>query len=223
MSRALTKRWRWAWGAVLALGLGACEVDKYETGDSRYSYLRADFAMLHTTDSATANYMLTDDGDSVAFAPPARVGWAATPDSLYRALVHYDVKTHECFAVSRIPVVRPTTTFTATTPPTDPLTIESVWVAGGFLNIGFAVKTGATDSIEARQQIGLALDSTVVAHDLHRTLYLRVTHAQNGVPEYYTVRGYMSMPLAADMRGATIEVSAQTYKGVRAFSVESPL
>lgn len=203
---------------ALVLCVAACQVDPYETGDSRYSYLRADFAMLHGATNGTADYMLTDDGDSVAFAQRANVGWVSTPDSFYRALVYYDTSSRRVFSASQVSVVVPTVVADSAHIATDPLSIESVWVGGGYLNIGFAVKTGKADSIEARQQVGLVLEGVDMGSDGKPTVQLRVTHAQNGVPQYYSVRGYMSMPLANDMQGARFNLRANTYGGVVTFS-----
>lgn len=208
---------------LLLLGMvmaGACTNDAYESGDGRYSYLRADFCMLHAAGSGLADYALTDDGDTLRFSSPATVLWAMQPDSLYRALVYHDVSRRTLFGASRVMVVQPMLPSDSATVSTDPLTIESAWAAGGYLNIGFAVKTGQSDSIEVRQQLGLLLEQASVDASGKRTIALRVTHAQNGMPEYYTVRGYMSMPLAEGMQGATIRLSANTYRGTICREIE---
>jgi hypothetical protein len=203
--------------AVLLWAMAACTVDDYESGDGRYSYTRADFAMIHTSDTARVNYMLTDDGDSVAFDGLGAVDWATIPDSMYRALVYYDVSTSRFFSATPVFVTIPTTPSSDKPTPIDPLTIESVWIGGGFLNIGFAVKTGRTDSIESRQQVGVMLENIIVTREGRRMFDIRVIHAQNGIPEYYTVRGYMSMPLTKDMQGAAIRLKVNTYEGEKAW------
>lgn len=201
----------------LMMGMTACEVDDYESGDNRYSYMRADFGMLHTTAEAKADYMLTDDGDSIAFSKPSTIKWKVTVDTLWRALVYYDVASKEIFSAMPVGVVNPTKVSQMEKIPTDPLTISSLWVGGGFLNIGFAVKTGQVDSIEVQQVIGLVLENATAGSGGNSVFNLRVVHAQNGVPEYYTVRGYMSMPLTNDMQGAVIRLRVNTYEGEKFF------
>lgn len=208
---------KWWKGLAMAVVFGAllsaCEVNNYESGDGKYSYLRADFGMIHTSKMGLADYVLTDEGRTVAFESPATVKWTKKADSLYRALVYYDASTSKFFSASQVMVVIPQSYKEGETVTTDPLTIESVWTGGGYLNIGFSVKAGQTENIEARQHIGLVHDSTTVSMDGKKTVHLRIVHAQNGIPEYYSVRGYMSMPLPSGLQGASISLSANTYKG----------
>lgn len=206
--------------AGAALGLGSCTSDDYATGDGRYSYLRADFAMMHTREGGVADYALTDDGDSLAFASPYRAGWASRPDTLYRALVYHDVHTHEVFSASPVLVVRAVAEAAPTAPAlTDPLDIESAWVAGGYLNMAVVVKTGqATDSLDRRQTLGLMAEPVASASG-QPVLRLRLLHGQNGVPQYYSVKTYVSMSLAHVRRGTTIMLTAPTYTGERQYTL----
>ncbi|MGI6244026.1 MAG: hypothetical protein ACOYJK_10960 [Prevotella sp.] len=211
---------RWRTGVLaflLMMGITACEVDDYDSGDNRYSYMRADFGMLHTTTDTKADYVLTDDGDSIFFSKSSPVKWATTADTLYRALVYYDVASKQFFSAKPVGVVTPVLKPQTGTISTDPLTIESLWVSGGFLNIGFAVKTGQTDSVDVQQQIGLMLEGVAIDVRGKNVFTLRVMHAQNNIPEYYTVRAYMSMPLTDDMQGAAIRLRVNTYEGEKIF------
>ncbi len=204
--------------AAVALVVAACDVDDYDTGDSRYSYLRADFGMLHTSASQQVDYLLNDDGDRISFASPATVSWASRADTLYRALTYYDTNALTVFSTSQVPVIRAALRDTLQQIDLDPLTVESVWKGGGFLNVGYAVKSGVVDSIDARQTIGLVHDSLTTDSDGNKTLRLTIRHAQNGVPEYYSVRGYFSMNIPDSLADATIQVSAYTYDGWQTLS-----
>lgn len=200
---------------LLAIVIGACTNESYESGDGKYSYLRADFCMVHTADSSLADYAVTDADETIPFASPVHVGWATTSDSLYRALVYYNTSTRQVFSVSQVSVVTPKSRLQLVAVPTDPMTLESVWVSGGYLNIRFALKTGTSENIDAQQQIGLVLDSVSISATGRQVYYLRLLHAQNGVPEYYSVHGYMSMPITAAMSGATLNLTINTYNGVK--------
>ena len=71
----------------------SCETVDYETGDGDLSYLRADFANIHTSEAKKVDYFCTDNGDSLLVRPNYDCEWATTADSIYRALLYYNVKT----------------------------------------------------------------------------------------------------------------------------------
>ncbi len=215
----------WAHGLTVLAALGTlamangCSSDPYDTGDGRYSYLQADFGMAHATTAKTADYIVTDHGDTVRFAKPAAASWLPAQDTLCRALVYYDVKTRRVFTLSQVLVAHPADKANAGNAPTDPLTIESVWPGGGFINIGFAVKTGSTDALDARQSIGIMVDTIETEGDSVRAVTLRMLHGQNQVPEYYTVKGYLSTPLPPEWRNARLTVKANGYQGEQTLTV----
>ena len=185
-------------GVLLLL---SCKNDSYESGDSRYSYLRADFCMRHTSDKGAIDYLLIDGGDTVRIATPVKLNWASKADSLYRALVYYDVITRQMFSATSVLVTHPVSKQRAATLSTDAITVESTWEGGGYFNVAFNVKTGQTDEKQKAQQVGLVVD-TIIKHDngAPDDIYLMLTHNQNGQPEYYTVRGYLSTPLIKNTR-----------------------
>ena len=180
-------------GVLLLL---SCKNDSYESGDSRYSYLRADFCMMHTSDKGAIDYLLIEK-----IATPVKLNWASKADSLYRALVYYDVTTRQMFSASPVLVTHPVSKQRAATLSTDAITVESTWEGGGYFNVAFNVKTGQTDEKQKPQQIALVVD-TIIKHDngAPDDIYLMLTHNQNGQPEYYTVRGYLSTPLIKNTR-----------------------
>lgn len=210
--------------ALAAAGMlamtAACSSDSYDTGDGEYSYLQADFCMAHATAAKTVDYFVTDRGDSVRLASPATASWLPAKDTLCRALAYYDKASQRMFALSQVLVARPMAKVSADSVATDPMTIESAWTGGGFLNIGIAVKSGSTDKVDARQAIGIMADSVCADGDTVRAVTLRLLHAQNGVPEYYTVRTYLSMPIPTAWKHARLTVCANGYNGEQHITAE---
>ena len=167
----------------------ACEHDTYEWGDGRYSHLTARFTEVHTTTNALLDYAVSDEGDTLRFAQKRQMAGLAVADTAYRALLYYNPSGTMVRLVnlSLVPVV----------------------------NISFYVKTGQSGLSDKRQQIGVVLDSVVTAPNGHPTVYLRLSHSQNGVPEYYSVHGYLSIPLKTLPAGATIRLRVVDYRGVK--------
>ena len=203
--------------ALIALSLLAaaagCSSDAYDTGDGQYSYLQADFGMAHVTTAKTVDYILTDRGDTVILSTPATASWLPAKDTLCRALAYYDVKTKRLFSLSQVMVTRAADKAQVDNAPTDPLALESAWCGGGYLNIGFAVKTGQTDAVDTRQSIGLMVDTVETEGDSVGAVTLRLLHEQNDVPQYYTVKSYLSMPLPSEWQHARLTVAANSYQG----------
>lgn len=203
--------------ALITLGTMAtaasCSSDAYDTGDGRYSYLQAEFGMAHVTTAKTVDYFLTDRGDSVRLTTPATASWLPAKDTLCRALAYYDTNAKRVFTLSQVLVTQAADKSRFDNAPTDPLTIESAWLGGGYLNIGFAVKTGQTDAVDARQSIGLMVDSVETDGDSVRAVTLRLLHEQNDVPQYYTVKSYLSAPLPPEWQHARLIVTANGYQG----------
>ena len=96
-----------------------------------------------------------------------------------------------------------------------PANYESGWrsKSGEYLNLGLLMKTGRIDDEDLPHSIGLAQD-TVYTYDNGRSAaYYRLLHSQNGIPEYYTNRRYVSILLPQQCPD-TIHFSMQTYEGV---------
>ena len=206
-------------GALIAIILlfVSCHSEPYKTGDGKYSYLRSDFVEAHTSAAGVFDYVVTDDGDTLSVRPPLKASWAQTPDSLYRCLLYY-THTNNCiepiFAQSVL-VVSYKNSAEFDTVFTDKLIFESAWISRNrkYLNVGFSVKTGNDGTTNRAQQIGLVCDSIVNRTNGRKDMYLRIFHNQNGVPEYYSSKGYMSLPLQGTSAGTTIHLTANTYNG----------
>lgn len=207
--------------ATALFALAACQTDSYDSGDNTYSYLRADFGMLQVNGSRQGTAFTTDDGAKLTFPAPVTLSWVTTADTVYRALAYYDTQTERPFTISPVFVVNAYDTREPRSARADsiaalrdPLTVESAWRAGGFLNIGFAVKTGRTDSLAQAQHIGLCVDSVKQDATGQRHFFIHVLHSQNNQPEYYSVHTYMSLPLPDSLRNAAFHLSATTYSGL---------
>jgi len=206
------------WGLILFTFLlfTSCESDVYETGDGEYSYLRADFGEVYVAGATQLTKCVTDEGEQFIFSPQHTAQWALKGDTLYRALVYHksiESGMSRVYALTQIPVLKPLLSERPDTFHTDPMTLESAWVSanGKYLNIGYAVKTGVADGIDARQQLGVFYETRPTGAG-DEVLRLRLTHAQNGVPEYYTARGFMSIPLQR-LSAHKASLSVHTYSG----------
>ena len=82
------------------------------------------------------------------------------------------------------------------------------------------MKTGSSDQVDASQAIGIMVDSIETEGEATRAVTLRLLHAQNNVPQYYTVRSYLSMPLPAAWRSAKMTIVANTYRGEQRLTAE---
>lgn len=205
--------------------LQACEAEDYETGDGDLSYMRADFADIHTSEAKKVDYVCTDNGDSLLVRPFCDCEWATTPDSIYRALFYYNVKTKgdgkvEAISVKQVLALRMLKTSKMKEVYTDPLNFESAWVSPNrkYLNLGLYVKSGKIEG-DDRQTLGMLCDTIYTRDNGSRLFSLRLFHHQNNIPEYYSARVYASMPLDSINPGDSILLNVNTYEDeiVRAF------
>ena len=199
------------------LMLSACKNDSYESGDGQYSYLQADFVEANTSASKELVSARTDDGDMLLFSPHVFKEWASTPDSVYRSLLYYnkvnDDRTTEVYSIVQIPVVKIHKLKGTDEISTDPLFLKSAWISKNrkFLNLYFGIKTGVEDGNDNIQTLSVVYDPDVNNSNDSRNPYIKVVHKQNGVPEYYTSYGYISVPLNDFALGTTIHLSVNTY------------
>ena len=201
---------------LFALLLSACTNDPYDSGDGRYSYLHAEFAEAHTIAAKTFDRATTDDGENLRFDPYATAEWAEKADTIYRALLYYNKAEHTTVAepVSAVwvPVLSPIPADKIEREKKfDPVTLESLWTSanGRYVNLALLLKTGKADDPEAVQSIGIMKEE---ADD--GLLTLRVLHDQGSVPEYYTSRIFISIPVTDDLAGRSIRLIVNTYKGI---------
>ena len=204
----------------------ACETENYETGDGDLSYMRADFANIHTSEAKKVDYVCTDNGDSLLVRPFSDCEWATTPDSIYRALFYYNAKTKssgtvEAISIKQVLELRMLRTSKMKEVHTDPLIFESAWVSPNkkYLNLGLYVKSGKVEG-DDRQTVGMLCDTIFTRDNGKRLFSLRMFHDQNNIPSYYSVRVYASVPLDSITPGDSILLNVNTYEGeiTKAFS-----
>lgn len=200
--------------------LASCSTNSYETGDDELSYMRADFVEAHTVAKGEFDSAVTDDETSLVLNPHVRGSWAQKPDSTYRALFYYKKMPGstavEPIQMSRVLVAYYTETTRPDTLKTDPLTFESIWRSKNqkYLNIGFFVKTGQMDTSQGLiQYLGIRKDKVVNDISGIRQVYITLTHDQNNVPEYYSSKGYLSLPLSDEDKSSIFHVTIHTYSG----------
>lgn len=213
--------YRGGFGWGLLLFLAGCTNTAYDTGDSRYSYLRTDFADAQTNNSGQLVSAVTDEDTHLTFTKPLAVSWKATADSISRVMLYYNLNADasdssivEPLTAQYVYTLIPAKATAQATVSTDPVHFVSAWMSGNgaYLNFCVGMMTGKADSVEARQMIGLVLDS-IAEKDHHPTYYLRFAHSQGNVPEYYTTNIYLSIPTKEMTTGSRVRLSLNTYKG----------
>lgn len=203
---------------IAVLVAASCTNEGYDTGDNGLSYITSEFALLHTNADKVVNFATLDDGSELKFSNPFTTKWATKADTIYRALVYYD-KTEDASttvnarSLVQVPVLGVMSADKIKEMHTDPLDIESVWVAknGSYINMSLLLKSGSTDS-DNKQLVGLVLESELTDADGKRHVVLRMYHEQNSVPEYYTVQQYVSID-AKQLKADFVELRVNTYKG----------
>lgn len=200
------------------ISLAACTQDNYDKGEGEFSQLRADFVEAYVGSDKRVDYVLTDDGDSLRTNPPFTVSWITTADTIYRALLYYNLQDGEVdgYNLSQVlvPEVKSASRFGSVVK-TDPVYLQSAWRArsGRYLNLRLRVLTGDTkDDKTPRQVFGCVSDTLVKHEDGRSTLHLLLYHNQNGQPEYYSRDVYLSIPLAG-VQADTVVMRLQTYEG----------
>lgn len=197
----------------------SCTQETYDTGEGEFSQVRADLVDVHVRGDKRVDYVLTDDGDSLCTQPPFTVGWIEKPDTIYRALLYFNLKDGFIDGVSMgqvlVPTIKPVSRFKGGMK-TDAVYLTSLWRAhnGRYLNLRLRVMTGAVDGETlGKQAFGCASDTLVAHNDGRSTLHLRLYHDQGGQPEYYSREVYLSIPLQGT-EADTLLFRVNTYDGI---------
>lgn len=201
----------------------ACHIGAYDTGDTRYSYLCADFVEVYTNSEGAVNMAVTDDGDSLVLAPPLKTVWTTRPDTLYRALLYYNkgeadsaqspTASHALpvtgIGAVQVYVLRPLANASAVSGHNDAVGFQSCWMSTNkkYVNVALVLKSGQTNQPDSRHVLGLIRDSMVTSSQGHRTFFYRIYHQQNGVPAYYSNTVYVSIPTSNFQSGDVMQLT----------------
>lgn len=204
-----------ALSACLLQVLFSCTNEGYDTGDGNLSYLCADFVEARTSADAVIKSVVTDEGTTLSLSRGLKPAWASVPDTVYRALLYYSKHGSpvDPLSIARVPVAVPHDQNDSLF--TDPMEVESVWTSanGKYVNISLLLKTGMPDSLDQRQWVSVVYDPEAAVPS--RSLLL--LHSQNGVPEYYTTRMYVSVPVSFFPSQDSLCIRVNTYDGMKKY------
>lgn len=195
--------------------LSACTIDAYDKGEGELSLMRADLVLGFTDSERCVREVETDEGDRLSLTEPIRMSWMERPDSVYRMALYYNKVNNnqaEVVALGRVGVVVPHH-FHQTK--SDPVRFESLWIGTNrrFLNTSLYLMTGATSDDSIRHVVGAAIDTLMQNTDGTKTLHLTLYHDQAGVPEYYSQRTFLSIPLDS-IKADSLHLRINTYEGI---------
>ena len=85
-----------------------------------------------------------------------------------------------------------------------------------------AIKAGTTTADEAGvQSVTLVSNGPKLHADGRTTARFTLYHDQAGVPQYYTVRQYASLPLAEVGAADSVSITVNTYAGLRTLTLST--
>ena len=213
------------WTLVAALPvLAGCTIDSYEKGEGDYSLLTAELVEAYIDNNKNVSHVVTDQGNRLLLTSPLTAQWIATPDTMYRALLYYNIIEEEGKAdpvsLGWVGVLSPRDSIKGGMK-SDPLYAESMWVAKNrkYLNLRLRLLTGSVDDENARHSLGLVKDAAGSAPEHARMM---LYHDQGGMPEYYSMVTYASIPIDS-IEADTLTIVVKTYNGEvnRTFTLRS--
>lgn len=204
--------------SLLILFLLSCEQDVYEKGDGEFSYMRADFVEAYVNANKQVNRVLTDDDDELTLTQPYAADWIKRPDTTYRAVIYYNKVENGAEALSLAHITTLTLRYDSSAVSNwnpAPIGLETAWIGRNrrYLNLGLVLKTGATDKDATPQTVGMLHGGVTVNADSTRTMQLLFNHHQGDVPEYYSQRAYISLPLQG-LVADSVRLTVVTYDGL---------
>ena len=197
----------------LSLITSSCTQDAYDKGEGRYSQMVAEMADGYTASDGRVTTFVTDADEHLTVTEPFTTKLMPKADTVYRAVFYYNKVEQgaEVIGLDRVGVITPRTIDTLKT---DPVRLESMWMAksGRYLNLSVYLMLGSTDDDEAIQKIGCHRDTLTANPDGTSTLHLRLYHDQAGVPQYYSARTRLSIPLS-EIDADSVVLTVNTYDG----------
>lgn len=196
----------------------SCESDAYEKGEGDYSLLRGELADVHVDSNKKAVCFDTDASERITIDRPFTSSAFTTADSIYRLALYYkavDVAHADVLSMNIVAVMRPHK-MDSTDVKTDPVRLESMWLGQNrrYLNGSLYLMVGSIDQEDRPMQVIGVLNDTLVSNaDGSRTQYMRLYHDQAGMPQYYSQRTYVSIPLQ-DVDADSICLRMNTYDGI---------
>lgn len=191
----------------------ACTQDAYEKGEGAYSEMTAQLADAHVNSDKRVDYVDTDEGEHLMLSQSASASFITKADTTYRVSFYYKMVEGkaEPLSMGRVTVFSPQVIKAMKT---DPVRMESMWIGRSkkYLNMSFYVMTGTTGDDDVRQTLGCRRDGVTKNADGTQTLRLTLYHDQGGVPEYYSQRVYVSIPIQG-IKVDSISLQVNTYGG----------
>lgn len=182
--------------------------------DSNYVYpsVLTEFVDAHVDSSHLVDKITTDQAYTYTLENSISAS-GLQADSTYRSVCIYEKSSTEAnqakvYSLRLIYALAPVPAERFTTIKTDPLSMQSLWRGGEYLNMVATPKAQNIDHVFAFIQDSLITDNGCTK------LYLKLYHDQNGDLEAYTQKTYLSVPLSdySLQEGDSIYFRAYTYK-----------
>lgn len=200
---------------LLLLLTPSCTTDVYDKGEGELSLMRAELVEAHANSDKLIDWCVTDEGERLLLTQPLKMNGVQTADTIYRALLYYN-KVEQGADVVSAGIITTLAPHRIKDMKTDPVRFESLWMGQNhcYLNGSIYLMIGniAAEDLP-RQVIGAHTDTLMQNADGTRTLHLRLYHDQAGMPEYYSQRTYMSIPLEG-VEADSVSLSINTYSGI---------
>ncbi len=185
----------------------SCDDDGYV-----YPSVLTEFVEAHISSSNVVDYIITDEEKRYTLGNTITAS-SLQADSCYRSLCIYEITDEEtslvkAYSVKQIYASTPITEDQlADGVKTDPLSIQSMWRGGSYLNII------ALPKAQNISHIYYFIQDSVTVESGSTKVYLKLYHDQNGDLEAYSQKTYLSVPLKGYslQEGDSIYFSVNTY------------
>lgn len=170
----------------------ACNED-----ENKYIYppIISELVEVHTNNQGECSHLLTDQGTWLTIRNRITMTDSLTKDSVYRCSCRYTLHPDNpneavIYSLRQIPSFHPIAAHSISEIKSDPLSLQSVWIGGKYLNLALLVK-----SQKENHSYKVVEDSLKVFMQGGKTLHLRLYHDAGKDVEAYTQIVYLSVPL----------------------------